>query len=50
MFYTIIWLIVFLVLEKSSLAIGTLPFWGLVVAIIADILWVGFLRHQPYFK
>lgn len=42
MLYTIFWLVMFLLLEKTSLSIGTLPFWGLVVAVLADLFYFGY--------
>lgn len=38
MFYTILWFIIWLLLETPALALGTAPFWALIVAILADIL------------
>ncbi len=47
--FTLIWLITFLNLGHTSLAIGELPFWGLLVAILADIFFVGWGRKW-YFR
>ena len=47
--FTIIWLITFLNLGNTTLAIGDLRFWGLIVAVIADIFFVGYGRRW-YFR
>lgn len=40
MFYTVLFFIVFLLLGNASLSVGTLPFWGLLLAVLADVfLW-----------
>lgn len=50
MFYTIIWLIVWLLLGNLSFTFGTGgAFWALVVAIIADIFTFGYLRRAPWY-
>lgn len=51
MFYTVLWLILFLLMEKTSLAIGTMPFWALVVAILSDLFFIGvWPRRATWFK
>lgn len=50
MFYTIIWLIIWLVTGGTTFTFGTGgAFWGLVIAIIADVFYFGFLRRQTWF-
>lgn len=50
MFYTILWLVVWLIVGNTTFTFGTGgAFWALVVAIIADVLWVGYGRKW-YFR
>jgi hypothetical protein len=42
MFYTILWLVVWLLMDKTTFTFGTGgAFWSLIVAIIADIFVIG---------
>lgn len=40
--YTIFWLIMFLLKGDTTLTFLSLPFWALIVAILADIFYFGF--------
>lgn len=42
MFYTILWVIIWLMGGAPALAFGTPVFWALVVALLIDIFWYGF--------
>lgn len=47
MWYTILWLIVWLLLGNSTFTFGTGgAFWALVVAIVADLFFVGFWPNR----
>ncbi len=48
--FTIFWLITFLLLEKTSLAFSTLPFWALVVAVLSDLFLFGFWPRRTFWK
>ena len=51
MFYTILWLIIWLLAGGSTLTFGSGgAFWALVVAVICDLTWFGYFRRQPYFR
>jgi hypothetical protein len=41
MLYTIFWVILFLMGGGTNLTFGSMEFWALVVAIIADVFWFG---------
>lgn len=45
MFYTIFWIIMWLLLGKTTFTFGTgTEFWALIVAVLADVLYVGWGR------
>lgn len=50
MFYTIIWLIVWLLSGATTFTFGTGgAFWALLIVVVADIFYFGFLRRQTWF-
>jgi hypothetical protein len=50
MFYTILFVILWLMSGGAALAIGTPVFWALIVAVLADIFAFGYLRRQAWYR
>lgn len=46
MFYTILWLIIWLIGGATGFTFGSPVFWSFIVALVADL----FIHGYPYFK
>lgn len=45
MLYTIFWVILWLMMGGGSISIGTMQFYALIVAILADVVIFGYLQR-----